>query len=242
MAHLHDVIDTDPIFIIDPDTRKIKNSSTTETTIIQFDHNSERFTFRLPRYIDRHDMSLCDTVEVHYVNIGTDKTENRDVYRIDDMHIAQDGNGEDVVEMTWLISQNATQLVGSLYFLIRFKCTVDGKVTYAWHTAIHKAVSVTEGMNNGETIEQEYPDILAQFEARLVALEENTNNHIYVQAEEIEANVAYIQPDEPVCAPDGAFWLDTDDTAGSTVTRTEMEEYVAAQLNAIGVAEERAYG
>ena len=59
----------------------------------------------------------------------------------------------------------------------------------------------------------------------------------------------YIQPDEPVDAPDGSIWLDTDDDeAGGTsggVSKSEMEKYVGesikAAFNAIQLAEEGAY-
>lgn len=66
MAHKHSVYDTDPHFAIDPITRAITNQSTTKTQLMQYDHNSERFTFEIPRLVDGHDMKLCDKIEIHY--------------------------------------------------------------------------------------------------------------------------------------------------------------------------------
>ena len=63
MAHKHEVIDTDKHFIIDPVTMGFSTESK-KTTLMQGDHNCERFTFEIPRFIDKHDMSLCNRVEM----------------------------------------------------------------------------------------------------------------------------------------------------------------------------------
>jgi hypothetical protein len=39
---IHDVYDTDTRFAINPITRVVKNQSSKKTTLIQYDHNSER--------------------------------------------------------------------------------------------------------------------------------------------------------------------------------------------------------
>lgn len=174
MALLHQVYDTDAHFKIDPVTRAIKNESTGKNVLIQYDHNSERFTFELPRLVDGHDMSKSTSVEIHYINIdSTDKTKsNADVYPVADLQISPDD--ENVVICSWLISQNATQYAGSLNFLLKFKC-VDGNgdVVYRWNTAISSSISVSRGIDNGEAVVKEYPDVLAAWEARIDALEAN---------------------------------------------------------------------
>lgn len=53
---VHDIVDSDPHFVIDPLTRKIIKH-TEKSILILGDHNSERFTFELPRYIQGHDMT-----------------------------------------------------------------------------------------------------------------------------------------------------------------------------------------
>lgn len=173
MAHIHSVYDSDTHFSIDPITRKMKNESSAKTNLIQYDKNSERFTFDLPREIEGHDMAECNLVQVHYINIDSKtKEQNEDVYTVDDFQISP--ADEDVVICSWLISGNATRFVGPLVFLIRFACIDEtGAVQYAWHTATYTAFSISEGMNNGEAIVQEYPDVLAQFEARIAKLEKN---------------------------------------------------------------------
>ena len=70
MAHIHGVYDTDTHFIVDPVKKELTVAEGYEKVkVIQHDHNSERFTFELPRYIEGHDMSTCNKVEVHYLNI-----------------------------------------------------------------------------------------------------------------------------------------------------------------------------
>ena len=48
MAHIHSVYDNDTHFKIDPATRQISNESG-KVVLMQNDHNSERFTFEIPR-------------------------------------------------------------------------------------------------------------------------------------------------------------------------------------------------
>ena len=68
MGHKHSVYDSDAHFSINPITKVIKNESSKKTTLVQGDHNSERFSFDIPRHIEGHDMMQCNLVEVHYDN------------------------------------------------------------------------------------------------------------------------------------------------------------------------------
>lgn len=143
MAHKHSVYDTDPHFKIDPATRSITNLSTTKIFVVQHDHNSERFTFEIPRYIDGHDMSLSDKIEVHFDNIAADKTgESKSKYKVDDMQISPDS--DDVVIFSWLLSNLATMYAGALNFWVRFSCMTGGVVDYVWGTDKHKGITVLE--------------------------------------------------------------------------------------------------
>lgn len=168
MALKHSVYDTDAHFKIDPITHAIKNCSSSKNVLIQHDHNSERLTFELPRMIDGHDMSKCDQVQVHYINIDSkDKNKtSKDAHDLEDLDISPDG--DDVVICSWLIDGNATKYAGTLNFLLKFKCLEDdGSVCYAWNTAIYTGISVSEGMDNGESIVQDYSDVLEQWRNEL---------------------------------------------------------------------------
>lgn len=166
MAHKHSVYDSDLHFAINPITRTITNMSSQKTTLIQYDHNSERFTFELPRHVEGHDMSVCNVVEVHYLNIeAATKVKSEGVYAVTDLQLSPED--ENVVICSWLISQNATRLVGSLNFLVRFACVTDDTVDYVWNTAIFTGIAVSSGIYNGDVIVEQHADILEQWKNEL---------------------------------------------------------------------------
>ena len=163
MALKHSVYDSDTHFSINPISRAIKNESTTKTGLIQYDHNSERFTFEMPKIIEGHDMSQCDIVEIHYINIdGKTEITSSGVYPVDDMQI--DTTDSNIVIFSWLISQNATKYVGHLNFLVRFACTDDeGNILYVWNTAVHTGIAVSNGIYNSEFVLEQYVDVLEKW-------------------------------------------------------------------------------
>lgn len=170
MSHIHNVTDSDNKFIVDGISRVIKNASTSKTTVMQFDHNSEVFTFEVPRYIEGHDMMLCNRVEVHYLNIDSiTRRENEGIYLVDDLTV----NTEDENKLTcsWTISQSATQLVGSLNFLLRFICITDDVIDYVWNTAIHSGIYVSKGIYNSDIVAEQYIDTIKAWENRLAVVE-----------------------------------------------------------------------
>lgn len=167
MAHKHDVYDVDPYFVIDADRRTISDQSDIPTSLMQYDHNSERFTFELVRHIDEHDMSLCDRIEIHYLNIGTDGKRSEGVYKVNDLVV--DKEDKELVVFTWLVSQNATMHSGSLSFVIRFMCTNDDEVEYVWNTAIYNNIPVGKGMSSGEGYVAQYADVLNDWYNKFIA-------------------------------------------------------------------------
>lgn len=164
MAHTHPINDTDTHFKIDGITRLVKNVSETKAMLVQYDHNSEKFTFEVPRKVDDHDLSLCNIVRVHYINIDKSKrTENKGVCDITET-LAICPDDDECVTCSWLISSNATQLVGSLYFVIQFACIEGDRVLYSWNTARHTGVSIIDGIDNGKDIDEEF---LADWEQKI---------------------------------------------------------------------------
>lgn len=170
MSHLHNINDTDNKFIVDGISRAIKNGSSSKTTVMQFDHNSEIFTFEIPRYIEGHDLMECNRVEVHYLNIDTEtRDENEGIYLVNDLKV----NPEDETKLTcsWVISQGATGLVGSLHFLLRFICSTDGVLDYVWNTSIHTGIYVSKGIYNADIVAESYLETIKAWENRLEAVE-----------------------------------------------------------------------
>lgn len=181
MPMKHSIYDSDTHYSIDPVTRKFKNELSTKTTLIQRDHNSERFTFEIPRYVEGHDMSLCDKVEIHYVNTDSKTRYSQPgIYEVDDLQVYSED--EDIVIFSWLISGNATQYAGGLSFLITFKCfdpEDSTKIEYTWNTSIYTGLSISEGMSNSEEIEATYVDVLEQWKQELLGLIVNGNEVAY---------------------------------------------------------------
>ena len=170
LSHIHDVYDTDNKFIVDGINRSIKNVSSSKTTVMQFDHNSEVFTFEVPRYIEGHDMSECNRVEVHYLNIDTvTKQENEGIYLVNDLTVNTDD--ENKLTCSWTISQSATQLVGNLNFLLRFICLTDDVIDYVWNTAIFSGIYVSKGIYNSDIVAEQYIDTIKAWENRLKVVE-----------------------------------------------------------------------
>lgn len=162
MAHAHIVSDSDNHFIIDPISRQLSNNSK-KTILIKTDHNSEQFTFELPRYVEGHDMSLCDKVEVHFLNINSKTRQtNPGIYNVVDFDVDAEDNTK--VLGTWLVSREATKYPGSLNFVIRFACLTDDNVEYySWNTAIYTGITISDTIENTETIVEDYVDIFRQW-------------------------------------------------------------------------------
>ena len=167
---MKDIIkDTDTHFIIDGSTRLVKNDTDTKSMLVQYDHNSERFTFRLPRKFDEHDLSLCNCVRVHFINI--DKSKRAENHGIDDITDTLDICPEDdeFVICSWLITRDATQLAGSLHFVIQFAVKEGDTIKYSWNTAKYTGITIQDGINFDEKTVSENNDLLTQWENRLKA-------------------------------------------------------------------------
>lgn len=175
----HNIIDPDLHFIIDADNRSITNETGQKLTIMQYDHNSERATFELPRYIEDHDMYECDLVMVLFTNTskGTSasaRSTNSSVYQVTDLAIMQDHT--DTLTCSWLIAREATQYVGTLKFQLQFVCHENEEKQipeYYWHTDQCNIIEVKPSLNSGNEVAEAYPDVITDMDARVSVLEKN---------------------------------------------------------------------
>ena len=161
-------------------------------------------------------MTLCDKIEVHYINIDSKtKESNKDVYLVDDMQLSP--NGEDVVVFSWLISPNATKLAGTLNFRITFKCISEPSIIdYQMSTEIFKGITVSDGISNGEAVIEEYSDVLEQWKQELQAgVSESINYVNKIINYEIKWN-------------DGGY-ISKDDGSVNTETGSSYSDYVAVR-------------
>lgn len=154
------ITDGDPHFVIDTVSRKIINNSGKDT-LVQYDHNSERLTFELPRYIEGHDMSNCNKVAISYLDVTA-----AGLYEVDDLAVKEADT--ETVAFTWLISSNVTQIVGKIAFAIEFECVQEGgEITYKWHTGVNEDIRVISTITNDATVAQENVDVLEKWKQEL---------------------------------------------------------------------------
>lgn len=191
--HDHNIVDSDLHFTIDPTTRSISNTSK-KTSLIQYDHNSERFSFDIPKEIDGYDLSLCGDnlcVEIQYQNIdATSRTKYSYVYVVDDVH--ESTTDKNKLEFSWLIPSNATEYAGILQFSVVITCkeTVpntdpdaesDTKtiIVYRWGTAIFSSISINPGLLNGNEVYEKHLDMLDQWKGEVFDdIEDQVNEHL----------------------------------------------------------------
>lgn len=215
LNHTHPMLDPDAIFTIDPTTRVI-STNVKKIVLMQYDHNSEIFTFSIPRFVEGHDMSLCNKIEIHYTNINKrTREQSNDVYPVTDKKVESDN-----LVFTWLLSGNATKYPGSLNFIIRFECVEDdGSISYMWNTDIFKNVTVSDGISNTETVIEDYSDILEQWKSELVETCTDYTNIAnapikYLKSPDADGNYIILRDlDSGTYILDGAFYLFKTETA-----------------------------
>lgn len=190
------VTDSDTVFIIDPITRKIEATSD-KLQLMQYDHDSEMYTFQVPRFIEGYDVSLCNKIEILYSNIDRKTKESfDDIYQITDVSV-----DEELVTFEWLVSGFATRFAGSLNFLIRFAfAEEDSTYSYLWHTDIFKGITILEGMNNSEAIVKQNPDIIDALQKDVVDLQVTDENILEFL---VESSII-----QPVYSEDGSMYVD----------------------------------
>jgi hypothetical protein len=123
-------------------------------------------------------MMLCNRVRVHFNNIdGTTLEENADVAELYDLAPCPDDDNK--VVCSWSITRQATQLAGTLNFLVQYECIDDaGETVYEWHTDIYDKVEVRKGRNNAEQAIVEYSNILEQWYQRIFGTGESVMSDI----------------------------------------------------------------
>lgn len=191
LTHTHEVIDTDPRFTIDPKTKKII-AGAANLTLAQHAKESERLTFYVPdKMIEGHDLTICNDVQIHFVNIDqATQKKSIGVYKVTDLKAE-----EDSASLSWLIDDDVTRYAGGLIFSIHFACLAeDGSLVYDFPTLTYSEITVGATVWNSQTIEEEYPDIIRDFEQRLRALEQGAN----VTPEQIQAAVDSYLDKNPV--------------------------------------------
>lgn len=163
--HIHKddiIVDADEHFIINTTTRLISNSLNKKVSIMQYDNKSERYSFDIDKEIDGHDLSKCNRIQIHFINVGSNRQQNPGVYVVDDAN--ENKSDKNKITFTWLIGQEATLLSGVLKFLVSFECVEGDKVLYRWSTAPYSGIQVVTGMDNDNAVYELYSDALLSWQ------------------------------------------------------------------------------
>lgn len=214
-THAHDIVDTDPRFTIDPKTKKI-SAGTTNLVLAQRAKNSERLTFYVPdKVVEGHDLTLCNDVQIHFENID-EKTGRKSFgpYKVEDLKVE-----EDAATLSWLVDEDATRYAGALIFSIHFACIgEDGSIVYDFPTLTYTELTVGATIWNSQTIVEEYPDIIRDFEQRIGALEKAGT----ISPEQIQGAVNNYLDENPVTS--GATAEQAAQIEANTAAIAELKE------------------
>lgn len=121
---------------------------------VQFDHNIETVTFDCPRYWDGVDMSTM-AIYVNYKR--SDGYEDSNVVS----NIRIDEADENIMHFDWTITRNVTMVKGPITMSICIKETDEvGNELRHWNSELNKEMVVSEGLECGEQIAEEHPDVI----------------------------------------------------------------------------------
>ena len=143
-------IDTDKTLIIDKDLRTIIIPSSVKNLGVESDDDVLRLKFSMPRMYG--DVDLSDfSIYINYMNAKN----TGDVYVVDDKTIA-----DDTITFSWLVGRVALAYKGSVRFIVCMKKhDNDSNVIREYNTTI-ASLPVLEGLETGETVIQQNPDII----------------------------------------------------------------------------------
>ena len=218
-VHSTIIVDTDSHFVIDAISRSITNSQHKKTSLIQYDHNSERFSFDIDRYIEGHDILNSDKIRVHYINTSSTRSKYIGVYEVDDLSIHPDDDNKAC--FTWLISENATHYNGTLSFLVSFECIEGDDIVYRWNSAINNSIIIAPGINNSNAVVEVYADELLKWENYIVDHFDELELELYNTVLPDMVDQRYIERDFATSEEVAAVML-VDPEISATVTVAEI--------------------
>lgn len=153
--HSH-VADTEEAITVNEATRDFTFGANFNPIVgVVGDKKSEMVTFKVPRFIDSHDISECDTHKVFWANI---ETNNEGEDEIAEVKVSE--TDENIVLLGWLIDDDVTQDAGPLAFSLRIADhNEEGQVIYRWKTVDGEGLSIADTRfkdEHNDTIRKSY--------------------------------------------------------------------------------------
>ena len=185
---LAEVTEVDKKLYIDFDTRQILIPNSIHQLGVESDDDVKKLTFNVPRYYYGTDLAEFNI----YINYMNAKKEG-DVFEVskDDV-IIDEGN---TLTFDWIVGRHAVAYKGIAIFNV---CMKKGSmqpdpedetqeifvVDQEFNTTVAK-LPVLEGLETGEAVIQEYPDILMQWEEQLFGIENSATSNITQKGSEV---------------------------------------------------------
>ena len=143
-------LDTDKTLIIDKDLRIITIPSSVKNLGVESDDDVLRLKFSMPRMYG--DVDLSDfSIYINYMNAKN----TGDVYVVDDKTIA-----DDTITFSWLVGRVALAYKGNVRFIVCMKKHDDNSNVIQEYNTTIASLPVLEGLETGETVIQQNPDII----------------------------------------------------------------------------------
>ena len=143
-------LDTDKTLIIDKDLRTITIPSSVKNLGVESDDDVLRLKFSMPRMYG--DVDLSDfSIYINYMNAKN----TGDVYVVDDKTIA-----DDTITFSWLVGRVALAYKGNVRFIVCMKKHDDNSNVIQEYNTTIASLPVLEGLETGETVIQQNPDII----------------------------------------------------------------------------------
>ena len=157
--------DSEEEHIIIGSDRAIKVPDSLKKIAVQFDNNVRTVTFDCPRYSDGRDLSTM-VICINYLLPNGDPG----IYIVDAVKV--DENDNTLMHFDWIIEEYVTKVNGTLSFLVCAKKTKsDGTNENHWNTELNQEMTISKGLNCGEQIVDQNPDVIAHILLRLDTIE-----------------------------------------------------------------------
>lgn len=141
----------DDILTVDLESRQIIIPDTVQNLGVESDDDVRVLHFKVPRHYCEVDLSTF-TIRVNYKNTSG----AGGFYEVKDSVV-----NDDLILFNWVVDRHVTVKRGNVVFNVCLREIVDDIVEREFNTAI-ATLSVLEGLETGEYVVEEYPDVFEQ--------------------------------------------------------------------------------
>lgn len=152
----------DDVITVDMARRTIDIPNTIDNIGVTSDDDVLSLNFKIARYYEGIDLSKF-VIRVNILNANGEE----DIYEVTDSQIVTEEK-IDYIYFTWLVGRFTCQYKGEVKFNICMRLLNDTTVVKEFNTAIAE-LEVLEGLECGAAIVQEYPDLVAKWEAKILS-------------------------------------------------------------------------